>query len=132
MSVGDWDPGSNAQLDAAQVERLLAAAEQLDAPDFGLSADEVASLAPLARTDGAADWRGVAEGLQDAPIERLIRLLTLAEGRFPAWESGARSPVIALVAVLKARGSFDPALTRWIKANSENRFLPHGSLLDRL
>ena len=37
-----------------------------------------------------------------------------------------------MVRELKRRGRFEVALTTWIKANSTNRFLPHGSLMDRL
>ena len=44
----------------------------------------------------------------------------------------AKSAVVKLVRVLKQRGEMTPELTSWIKANSDNRFLPHGDLMDRL
>jgi len=50
----------------------------------------------------------------------------------PGFELGARSPVIALVRLLKQRGEYPDDLTGWVKANTDNRFLPYGSLLDRL
>ena len=62
----------------------------------------------------------------------LIRLFTLGEGQFSAWQAGAKSAVVKLVRVLKQRGEMTPELTRWIKANTDNRFLPHGDLMDRL
>ena len=52
--------------------------------------------------------------------------------RLPNWEALGRSPVIPLVAELKRRGRYPRELTGWIKANTTNRFLPYGSLLDRL
>ena len=132
MSVGSWDPSAAAALNAEDIERLVVAAGQLEEATFGLDAVEIARLAPLARHDGNIDWRSAAGTLSDSAIETLIRLFTLAEQRFPSWESGPRSPVVPLVAELKARGAYPPDLTRWIKAHTANRFLPHGSLLDRL
>ena len=61
----------------------------------------------------------------------LIRFYTLAES-LPGWEAGARSPVIPMVAELKKRGEYPADLGVWIKERTDNRFLPYGSLLDRL
>ena len=83
-------------------------------------------------TAPAAEWQAATEPLEDGQIEHLIRVLTLAEEQFSGWQAGAKSPVIVLVKVLKSRGSYDRSLTQWIKSNSNNRFLPHGSLMDRL
>ena len=131
MSLGTWDPSAAAEpsLDAAALSTLLAAAES-DADNFGLSPSDVQSLAPLAR-DGSV-WKAAATDLEDAQLVSLVRLFTVAEGRFDAWKADAKSPVIALAAELRRRGSYPEELTAWIKANSSNRFLPWGSLLDRL
>ena len=118
-------------MDAGTLERLLVAGRSLELEDFGLSSLDVQRLAPLVR-DGSVDWRALAAGLSDVDLEVLVRLFTLGEGRFPAWESGARSPVIPLVAEMKARGTYPKTLTAWIKAHTGNRFLPYGSLMDRL
>lgn len=131
MSVGSWDPGSR-PITSADVDRLLLAAGHLEVPDFGLSAEEIARFAALARHGGPVDWQAATAELLSAHIVELIRLFTLAEMRFAGWESGARSPVVPLVATLKERGEYPPTLTRWIKDHTSNRFLPHGSLLDRL
>jgi hypothetical protein len=40
--------------------------------------------------------------------------------------------VIAIVRELRHRGSYPKELTAWIKAHTTNRFLPYGSLADRL
>jgi len=131
VSVGSWEPGSRS-IKPADVDRLVEAADQLEAQDFGLSADEIARFAALARHEGAVDWQAAVAQRPSAEVERLIRLFTLAEMRFTGWESGARSPVVPMVATLKARGDYPSTLTRWIKERTSNRFLPHGSLLDRL
>jgi hypothetical protein len=48
------------------------------------------------------------------------------------FETGPKSPVIALARALRKRGEYPDDLTAWIKVNTDNRFLPHGSLMDRL
>jgi hypothetical protein len=136
MSVGSWEPAAaTAELTADAVERLCAAARQLEVPDFGLDDEAIAALAPCARDGGAGstiDWAATAQALDSERVVALIRLFTRAEMMFPAWKGGDRSPVIALATVLKRRGEFPAGLTTWIRANSDNRFLPYGSLLHRL
>jgi len=137
MSVESFDPGAAATaLDQKALDRLLEVGavftpESGSAPEVALSQLERASFAGL-MTAPAADWMTMVEPLTDAQIESLVRLLTVAEDQISGWQAGDKSPVIALVKVLKSRGSYDRTLTRWIKANSNNRFLPHGSLMDRL
>ena len=138
MSVESFDPGAQtAQLTPAALERLLEVGSALDAEatnfadNCGLTALERSSMAGL-MTAPATDWQRAVDALNEDQIETLIRFLTLAEEGIGGWQAGDKSPVIALAKVLKSRGSYDRSLTRWIKANSSNRFLPHGSLMDRL
>ena len=132
MTVDSWDPSAGPELSALDMQRLCRAATELEAPQFGLSELEIARLAPFARHQDGVDWSTLAADQTSAVIEDLIRLFTLAESAFPAWEAGARSPVVPLAKLLKARGDYPKELTRWIKSNTDNRFLPHGSLMDRL
>lgn len=135
MSVGSWEPAAEpVELSPAVVDRLCAAAARLEAADFGFDAAEIAALAPCSRDGGAGssiDWAKASEALDSERIIALIRLFSLAEAAFPGWKGGDRSPVIALAAALKRRGAFPAGLTAWIRANSDNRFLPYGSLLRR-
>jgi hypothetical protein len=136
MSVESWNPaGVSVTLTAAVVERLCRAATSLDAPGYGLDPAEIADFAVFARDGGAGsavDWSARAEALDDEQLVALIRLFTLAEMALSAWKGAERSPVIALAAQLKRRGALPAGLTAWIRSNSDNRFLPYGSLLDRL
>lgn len=61
-----------------------------------------------------------------------LKVLTLAEQAVPGCAAGARSPVIEIARRLRERGDYPPALTAWIRSVSSNRFLPYGSLMDRL
>ena len=146
MSVESFDPSATGvALDQAAISRLLEAGSGLTGSELnadaatgdglgdglGLSTLEQSSMANL-MTAPAADWQAAVESLSDTEIETLVRFLTLAEEAITGWQAGDKSPVIPLVKVLKARGNYDRSLTRWIKSNTNNRFLPHGSLMDRL
>ena len=131
MAVEGWEPPATG-LKAEMVAQFVGASAQLEAPEFGLGADGVDRLAAFARQTPATDWGSAAENLTSGEVVSLIRLFTLAEGRFANWEAGANSPVIVLARLLKTRDAYPADLTGWIKANTENRFLPYGSLLDRL
>lgn len=75
-------------------------------------------------------WIDLAAGLSTPDIIALVRFFTLAEMQLSGWQSGADSPVIGLVKALRQRGEApDKALLQWIRANSDNRFLPNGPLL---
>lgn len=90
--------------------------------------------------------------LEPSAIEALIRLFTLIEAR-PGWEAGSASPVVPMFRALRNGMQRGPAagdaaaaagvdggdsavdvdaLAAWVKRNSDNRFLPWGSLQDRL
>lgn len=132
MTVGSYDPSATAlSLSPEVVAELLAAAGQLEEANFGLAEQRAGELAPLARQSDNSDWGAVATGLDAAELESLIRLFTLAE-RLPGWSAQAKSPVIPLARELKARGGYPEALSGWIKSHTDNRFLPYGSLMDRL
>lgn len=131
MSVGAWDPAEQIRaLDASVLAELTEAAKRLHLDGFGLSAAAAGRLAATVHLAPEA-WRA-AEGLADDDLIALVRFYTLAEGRFAEWKAGAKSPVIALCRMLRSRGAWPADLTAWIKANSDNRFLPYGSLADRL
>ena len=131
LSVGAWDPAEQiSELSDSVLAELLAAADCLDREDLGLSAADASRLAATARLPSKA-WQPAA-ALSDEQLIRLVRLYTLAEGRFPEWEAGSASPVIALCRLLRRRGAWPADLTAWIKARNDNKFLPYGSLADRL
>jgi hypothetical protein len=136
MSIGAWEPSAaTITLTAARVQRLLKAARQSDAEAFGLTPAEVAEFAPLVRDGGAGspvDWSALADELDSDDILALVRFFTLAEMRLADWRAGDRSPVIALVALLRRREAVPADLSQWIRGHSDNRFLPYGSLLRRL
>ena len=132
MSVGTWNPSEQiTELSAPVLDELLAAATRSGEDDFGLSPADIERLAGCAHAD-RVDWQAASKDLGDDQVIALIRFYTAAEGRFPAWKAGSNSPVIVLAKALRARGAWPAELTDWIKRRTDNRFLPYGSLLNRL
>lgn len=136
MSVKSFDPQqfdpsqASAELGNALVEQAISAAHAQDeGAQLCLTTDEVAALVPAITHAG---WSAVAQDLSTQDLVALIRLFTLGEGQFSSWQAGAKSAVIKLVRVMKARKEMTPELSAWIKTNTDNRFLPHGDLMDRL
>lgn len=132
---GTWDPNieqqkSNFAIDQQRLQQYIALSRNnlLDQLDQQLSNEDKQSQAPLMQ-QSREDWISAGESFSDDDIIHLIRFFTLAE-QLPGWESGNNSPVIALGKILKKRAvGINKELLIWIKANSRNQFLPHGSLV---
>lgn len=124
-----WEPRSGPKLDRVRLDRLVEMAARVDLEDIAgsLTVDEISDGAALMKLP-ADDW-DVAGELPDEEVVALIRFFTLAEMQLTGWDGGKDSPVIPLVRILKARGTFDEALRKWIKHHTDNRYLPYGSAL---
>ena len=129
--VETWDPTAARTWGERQVELIRKACRNLDAGDLGLTVGERGELAPL-MTAGPEAWAAGIDAMSSAELVGWTRFLTLAEARLPGFEAGAKSPVILIARVLRNRGDYPEDLSAWIKANTNNRFLPYGSLAERL
>lgn len=128
---GTWSPAARSQPDADTLRVWageLRQDEQAFIDAFAGRADDHAALMQL----GPDAWPDALAPLADEDLIALVRFFTLAEARYPGWESGERSPVIPIATVLRDRGAFTAELKRWVRSNTRNRFLPHGSLQSRL
>ena len=128
MTLGVWKPASEQSLSITSLTGLL---EQLPVDALqsleGLTADAFEAQRNWIKLP-AQNW-AAAEALPLEHIRQLIRFFTLAEYHWAGWEAGKLSPVIPLVAQLKQRDAFDAAFRRWIKTNTDNRYLPNGAIL---
>ena len=135
MSIGNWDPKADVAkptytIDLQVLKQFIAISDAnlLDQLEQTLTQEEQQQQALLMQLT-KEDWFVAAEVLSNDEIQHLIRFFTKAE-ELPGWEAGAKSPVIWLAKLLKQRGtSINRELLLWIKANSNNQFLPHGALL---
>ncbi len=129
--VETWDPTAARAFGERQVELIRKACRNLNAGEPGLTVGERGELAPLMTAD-AEVWAARLDAISSDELVGWIRFLTLAEARLPGFEAGAKSPVILIARVLRNRGDYPEDLSAWIKANTNNRFLPYGSLAERL
>ncbi len=126
--AGVWEPGKAVVPEEAVLNRFIevirSSGEDLTEV---MSPYEVTGNAGLMQLDQAA-WILLAD-FPDDDLESLARFFTLAEMQLTGWDGGKRSPVIYIVAELRKRDAFPAELRKWIKANTENRYLPYGSAL---
>jgi hypothetical protein len=131
MGVGVWEPGGGSAemgIDEALLEKFIEAGHFLEEPlteDF-LAQYDIARENQVMKA-GVDAW-GATEVLPVEDILVLIKLFTLVEA-LPGWDAGSKSPVIALSKLLKRRNAFTPDIRKWIKQNTDNRYLPYGSAL---
>jgi hypothetical protein len=131
MTIGVWQPAKADAEKGLSLDDLKAYAVLTDGAlenlATSLSAAQIGGDGRLMRLD-EAPWQ-VATALNDEELVNLVRFFTLAERQLPGWDGGKQSPVIYLVRILKQREAFTPVLRQWVKANTDNRYLPNGALL---
>lgn len=128
--VRDWDP-SLLTLSQTHRELLNTVASEITGDTIHLTTAELETLRGLFLI-GSHSWTNFAQDKDAEELVNWIKVLTLCPEQYSGIEHGARSPVIALVRVLRQRSAYPATLTAWIKQHSTNRFLPHGSVADRL
>lgn len=127
VSVGEFDPSNLVEdLNEELIDQL---SSLLVNGSLDLKPGEIFRYATLVKHPG---WKKKAGSLDSEVLGRLIRLFTLGEKQYSEWIADDKSPVIIFVKELKSRGEFEPAINKWIKSNTSNKFLPHGSLMDLL
>lgn len=125
--VGAWEPP------AKLGDRHARVLDEADTTGDVLHLDEDAEARLREVAQASVDeWSGFFADRSSPRLIAWLRVLTLAEETIPGCETGAKSPVIVLARLLRQRGDYPDELTPWIKSVSTNRFLPYGSLVDRL
>ena len=124
--VATWQPAPQ-QLGPAHVQALdRAAAAQDDA------LEEDTTLMRELMAANLDQWQALIDATASPTLAKWLRVVVLAEVRLPGCERGAKSPAILMARTLRTRNAYPRELTSWIRSVSNNRFLPYGSLLDRL
>ena len=126
--IGSWDP--DPKLSEQHRDILDRAADAIDQPGMGMTTETQQMLSSVIQASPQI-WLDFVEQETTIRIIGWIKVLTLIE-EVLGVEVGAKSPVITLVRLLKKRNAYPNYLTEWIKSHSNNRFLPYGSLADRL
>lgn len=131
MSLGTWSPENDAPAQPS-AEQLRQAAEigHAGGDTFPKTPPQnLTGLQPWMRQT-RKDWQPVLQPLATEQLVDLVRFFTLAEQHWAGWEGDDKNPVVWICKELKTRDAFpDDDLTKWIKAHTENRFLPYGNPL---
>ena len=130
VTVESWDPSATSLTSSHRVI-LNHAALHLETGALQLTDDEQALLRPAMLIDSEA-WKSFVSTESDESVVAWIKVLTLIERDLVGFEAGSRTPVLTLIRVLKSRDALPDDLFTWIKSHTQNRFLPYGSLTDRL
>ncbi len=136
MSLGSWNPEDGSQSLKYQIDPAVLAhcADFARTDNWGGMASWVKDILPadawkMMKLD-AHSWEQTLHALDAETLLRLIRFFTVAEQQLPDWHGGDQSPVIWITRHLKKCGTpLSRDMILWIKANSDNRFLPNGPIL---
>ena len=127
--VATWQPAPQ-QLGPAHVQALDRAAEAED--DALHVTEEDTTLLRELMAANLDQWQTLIDATPSPTLTKWLRVVVLAEVHLPGCERGAKSPAIPMARTLRTRNAYPKELTPWIRSVSNNRFLPYGSLLDRL
>ncbi len=127
MSIDVWEPKEKSLISRNLLYQISDAfrVNRLDSDFF--SEDFIKDNADLMQQ--SQESFDIVNSFPDDVIIDLIKFFTLAEMTYSGWKAGKKSPVIYLVKILKGRAVFCDELRKWIKNNSDNRYLPYGSVL---
>ena len=127
MSIDVWEPKEKSLISRNLLYQICDAfrVNRLDSDFF--SEDFIKDNADLMQQ--SQESFDIVNSFPDDVIIDLIKFFTLAEMTYSGWKAGKKSPVIYLVKILKGRAVFCDELRKWIKNNSDNRYLPYGSVL---
>ncbi len=126
MGVGVWDPGISVSTE--QLQKLVSQVVEINLAQLTSCDDEFIDGNAWMMKLGESAWQ-TANSLPVEDLVNLIRFFTLAEMQLPGWKGGKQNPVIYLVKILKSRDEFSADLRKWIRANTDNRYLPYGAAL---
>ncbi len=134
MPVDEWIPEPSAPpsvIDNAKLQALvdISRRDSLHQLTQELVESEQQWLAFAINADRKS-WLEAAGELGNDDLVHLMKALAMAEMQVTGCTAGAKSPVIYLNSLLKQRGSsLSHEDLRWLKQNSNNRFLPNGPII---
>lgn len=126
MTVDSWQPTPvPTKIEPDDLERLLASASDFKSNEN--FTPELNWIQPLAMADHSI-WQNTVQSLNDDELIGLIKLLTVVEAQ-NNWDLGEKSPVIAIFKSYKKKSGVNRELVKWVKSNSDNKYLPFGPLI---
>ena len=128
--IGEWNP-------SATTTETEAVPTSNELRQLAAAADNPASAAEQLRNRAAnwirssqSDWEQSLSDLADAELINIAFFYIRAEQTLSGFESGSNNPVIRIFRYLKSQGRKpEKDIVRKMKAETDNRFIPHGDAL---
>ncbi|BCE02563.1 hypothetical protein [Marinicellulosiphila megalodicopiae] len=129
MSIGSWDPSQSIELSHNDLTQLLALTDdQILDIQSQFDHDFFNRIKPLMKQN-LAFWKTNVDHLNDEQLTQLMKVFTLLEVKVDDFACLDKSPVVWIGKLLKSRKAFpEKRIIDWMKANTDNKFIPHGSL----
>lgn len=128
MTLEQWTPADKPK--TLNVDQLVLIQKHTDEHTFPTKPPAEFLDLKWVMTQKPTNLDDLLSNLTEEQIIALCRFFTLAEANWTEWHAGDKSPVIYLYKALKTRGALpNKDLVMWIKANTDNRFLPYGNAL---
>ncbi|WP_297533185.1 hypothetical protein [Thalassolituus sp.] len=128
--IGEWNPSAT----TTETETVPTSNELRQ---LAAAADNPASAAEQLRNRAAnwirssqSDWEQSLSDLADAELINIAFFYIRAEQTLSGFESGSNNPAIRIFRYLKSQGRKPGKdIVRKMKAETDNRFIPHGDAL---
>ena len=133
MAIGSWTPEKEKDtlnIDKSWLQQCIALSrnEQLELLPAPFSEQEQQKYSAFMRFS-AEQWQAAVADVNNDDLVDLIRFFTRAEKLISGWDAGKESPAIWINKVLRKRGEkLSRDMLLWIRANTDNRFIPNGGL----
>ena len=131
--VDTWQPGIPTSDLTPEKLRPVAekalAADDINSTIESLDAAEKQSIASWLKQP-ETQWSSAIQGLTKEQVMALCRLFTVGEMKITDWTCGSQNPTIYLLKQLKTQGQYpEKEFIRWLKKNTDNRYIPFGNAL---
>ena len=75
-------------------------------------------------------WLKAIENFNDSQVLNLCMLFTVGEMKYPTWTFGSKNPTIYFLRQLKTeKRPAEKDFVRWLKKQTDNRYIPYGPAL---
>ncbi|AMO67931.1 hypothetical protein DOK_02871 [gamma proteobacterium BDW918] len=133
MAIGSWTPEKEKvtlSIDTQWLQQCIALSrsDKLELLPAPFSEEEQQKYAVFMRV-APEQWQAAVANFSNDELVDLIRFFTRAEKLISGWDAGKESPAIWINKALRKRGEkLSRDMLLWIRANTDNRFIPNGGL----
>lgn len=133
MAIGSWTPEKEKvtlSIDTQWLQQciVLSRSDKLELLPAPFSEEEQQKYAVFMRV-APEQWQAAVANFSNDELVDLIRFFTRAEKLISGWDAGKESPAIWINKALRKRGEkLSRDMLLWIRANTDNRFIPNGGL----